>query len=74
MARALLVLAAALLAVPGAFIVAKGIAALRRRRIYVQGRDVEGARARTAGAMLVVYGLAMIAIGAVIVALVATRR
>ncbi|HSD22579.1 MAG TPA: hypothetical protein VLC54_21185 [Anaeromyxobacter sp.] len=74
MARALLVLAAVLLAVPGAFIIAKGIAALRRRRIYVQGRDVEGARARTAGAMLVVYGLAMVAIGAVLVAFVVTRR
>ncbi len=73
MARALLLLAAVLLALPGAFIVAKGVAALRRRRIYVQGRHVEGARARTAGAMLVVYGLAMIAIGAVLVAFVAAR-
>jgi hypothetical protein len=74
MASALLVLAAALLGIPGAFIVAKGIAALRRRRIYVQGRHVEGTRARTAGAMLVAYGLAMIAIGAVLVGFVATRR
>jgi hypothetical protein len=74
MARALLVLAAVLLAVPGLFIVAKGVAALRRQRIYVQGRDVEGARARTAGAMLVAYGLGMVALGAVLAAFAATRH
>ena len=73
MARALLALAALLLAVPGAFVVAKGIAALRRQRVVVHGREVGGARARTAGAMLVVYGLVMIALGAALVAVAAAR-
>jgi hypothetical protein len=65
---ALLVLAAVLLAVPGAFVCAKGLAALRRRQIRVHGQAVEGTRARAAGGALVLYGLGMIALAALLVA------
>jgi hypothetical protein len=74
MARALLVLAALLLAVPGAFICAKGLGAVRRGSLVVQGRPVEGGPARVAGWILVAYGGAMVAIGAVLVAAVLLRR
>jgi hypothetical protein len=52
----------------------EGIAALRRRRIVVQGREVEGVRAGPPARCFVVYGLAMVAIGAVLVAFVVARR
>ncbi len=67
MSRALILLAALLLAVPGFFVGAKGLAAMRRRSVVVQGREVAGQRALVAGAILVVYGLAMIGIAALLV-------
>ena len=73
LARALLVLAALLLGVPGLFVSAKGLAAVRRRSVYVQGRTVGGPRAIAAGAVLIVYGLGMIAI-AVMLVLAQARR
>lgn len=74
MARALVLLAALLLAVPGLFVGAKGIAAVRRRTIVVQGRPVEGRPARVAGAVLVAYGAAMVGIAAVLVFALLARR
>ncbi len=74
MARALVLLAALLLAVPGVFVAVKGLAAVRRRTLVVQGRAVDGARARGAGLVLVAYGAAMIAIAAALLAAVAARR
>jgi hypothetical protein len=59
-ARALLAFAALMLAVPGLFIVAKGIATLRRRAVYVQGRWEAGRRASVAGVGLLAYGALMI--------------
>jgi hypothetical protein len=73
MATALVLLAALLLGLPGAFVCARGVAAVRRRRILVQGRFVEGAAARAAGTMLALYGGVMLALAAVLVA-VAFRR
>lgn len=63
MARALLAFAALLLAVPGLFVIAKGVATIRRRAVYVQGRWEPGPKAALAGAGLVVYGLVMIFMG-----------
>jgi hypothetical protein len=59
-ARALLLLAAALLAVPALFIGAKGIAAIRRRSAVVQGRTVVGAKAIGAGLILVGWAAGML--------------
>ena len=60
MARALLAFAALMLAVPGLFIVAKGVAPLRRGAVYVQGRWEPGRRATVAGVGLLAYGALMI--------------
>jgi hypothetical protein len=60
MARALLAFAALMLAVPGLFIVAKGVATLRRGAVYVQGRWEPGRRAAVAGVGLLAYGALMI--------------
>ncbi len=59
-ARALVLLAAALLALPGLFVVAKGLATLRRGSAVVQGRTVTGGRAVGAGLILVLWGLGML--------------
>ncbi len=59
-ARALLLLAAALLAVPAVFIGAKGFAAIRRRSAVVQGRTVVGAKAIGAGLILVGWAAGML--------------
>jgi hypothetical protein len=59
-ARALLLLACALLAVPGLFIGAKGFGAIRRRSTVVQGRTVTGARAIGAGLVLVGWAAGML--------------
>jgi hypothetical protein len=59
-ARALVLLAAGLLALPGLFVTVKGLATLRRRSAVVQGKTVTGARAAGAGAILVVWGLGML--------------
>lgn len=71
MARALLLLAAALLAVPGAFVTAKGVAAIRRRSAVVQGRAVRGGAAVGAGLILVAWGVGMVGFAALV--LVAQR-
>jgi hypothetical protein len=68
MARALLLLAAALLALPGLFVVAKGLATMRRRHAVVQGRTVTGARAIGAGLVLVLWGAGMLGFSALVIA------
>ncbi len=72
-ARALLALAAVLLAVPGAFIAARGVSGLRRGVVVVRGREVGGGRARVVAVALVAYGALMIAIAATIAVQVAGR-
>jgi hypothetical protein len=74
MARAMLLLAALLLAVPGSVVSAKGLRAVRDRSIVVQGRLVEGAPARVAGSVLVAYGAAMMLIGAALLLAVILKR
>jgi hypothetical protein len=66
-ARALVLLAAGLLAVPGVWVTLKGLAALRRGSAVVQGRTVTGARALGAGLILVVWGLAMLAFSVLVI-------
>jgi hypothetical protein len=68
MARALLLLAAALLALPGLFVVVKGLATMRRRHAVVQGRTVTGARAIGAGLVLVLWGAGMLGFSALVIA------
>ncbi len=72
LARALLLLACGLLAVPGLFIAAKGLSAIRKRSAVVQGRTVTGARAIGAG--LVLLGWAAGMIGFAVLVLVAQGR
>ncbi len=72
MARALLLVACALLAVPGVFVALKGLAAIRRRSAVVQGRTVTGARAVAAG--LVLLGWAAGMIGFAVLVLIAQGR
>jgi hypothetical protein len=74
MARSLVYLAALMLALPGLFVAAKGIAAMRRRTIVVQGRPIEGRPARAAGFVLALYGAAMVGVAAVLVAALLARR
>jgi hypothetical protein len=65
-ARALLLLAAVLLAVPGLFVGAKGLAAIRRRSAVIQGRTVTGGRAVAAGLVLVGWAAGMLAFAALV--------
>ncbi len=67
-ARALLLLACALLVVPAAFVGAKGLAAIRRRSAVVQGRPVAGARAVVAGVVLLGWAAAMLAFAGLVLA------
>lgn len=60
MARALLLLAAGLLAFPGIFVAVKGLAAIRRRSTVVQGKTVTGRTAVGAGLVLLAWGAAML--------------
>lgn len=60
MARALLLLACVLLAVPGLFVGAKGLATIRRRSAVIQGRTVTGAKAIGAGLILVGWSAGML--------------
>ena len=71
-ARALLLLACVLLAVPGLFVGAKGFAAIRRRSAVIQGRTVTGAGAVVAG--LVLLGWAAGMIGFAVLVLIAQGR
>lgn len=68
MARALVLLAALLLVVPGLFIAAKGAFAIRRRRALVQGRIVTGGQAIFAGLILLGWALGMLGFAALILA------
>lgn len=72
MARALLLLACVLLAVPAFFIGAKGLATVRRRSAVVQGRTVTGAKAIGAGLILVGWAAGMLLFAALVFA--AQRR
>jgi hypothetical protein len=65
---ALLLLAAVLLAVPGAFIGARGLSGVRRGSVIVRGREVRGERARVVAVALLGYGAVMIALAAALVA------
>jgi hypothetical protein len=67
-ARVLLLLACALLAIPGVFVAAKGLAAIRRRSAVVQGRTVTGARAIGAGLILVGWAAGMLVFAALVFA------
>jgi hypothetical protein len=67
-ARALLLLACLLLAVPAVFIGAKGLAAIRRGSAVVQGRTVTGARAIGAGLILLGWATAMLVFAALVFA------
>ncbi len=71
-ARALQLLACVLLAVPGLFVAAKGLAAIRRRSAVIQGRTVTGARAVAAGRVLLGWAAGMI--GVAVLVLVAQGR
>lgn len=66
MARALLLLAAALLAVPAVFVGARGLAVLRRRSAVVQGRTVTGAKALGAGLVLLGWAAGMLLFAALV--------
>ncbi|HEY6006137.1 MAG TPA: hypothetical protein VIV57_24870 [Anaeromyxobacter sp.] len=66
MARALLLLACALLAVPALFVGAKGLAAIRRRSAVIQGRTVVGPRAVAAGLVLLGWAAGMLGFAALV--------
>jgi hypothetical protein len=72
MARALLLLAAGLLAFPGIFVSVKGLATIRRRSAVVQGKTVTGAAAVAAGLVLLAWGAGML--GFAVLVLVLQRR
>ena len=59
-ARALLLIACALLAVPALFVGARGVLAMRRRSAVVQGKTVVGGKAIAAGLVLVGWALGML--------------
>lgn len=73
MARALLILACLLLAVPGLWVAAKGALAIRRRRALVQGRTVSGAQAVFAGLILLAWAAGMLGFSALVLARQLTR-
>lgn len=66
-ARALVLLAASLLAVPGLWVTAKGLHTLRRGSAVVQGRTVTGVRALGAGLVLVAWGVGMLGFSVLVV-------
>lgn len=68
MARALLLLACLLLAVPGLFVGARGLAVLRRRTAVIQGRTVHGGKAIGAGLVLVGWAAGMLLFAALVLA------
>jgi hypothetical protein len=65
---ALLLVAALLLAVPGAFIGARGVSGLRRGTVIVRGGEVRGGRARVVAVALLGYGAVMIALAVAVAA------
>ncbi len=66
-------LAALLLAVPGAFVAAKGVAILRTGSAVVRGRTVGGAKAVGAALVLLGWAAATVALAAVVVVAVLRR-
>jgi hypothetical protein len=68
MKRALVIFTAALLAVPGLWVFAKGIFAVARRRAVVQGRPVTGAPAIVAGLILLGWAALMLGFSALVLA------
>ena len=68
MARALVILACLLLVVPGIFVAAKGVFAIRRRQALVQGRTVTGAQAVFAGLILLGWAFGMLGFAALVLA------
>ena len=73
LARALVLLAAALLGIPGLFVAVKGLAAIRRRSVLMQGRTVTGARAILAGLILLGWGVGMMGFAALVLVSQAPR-
>jgi hypothetical protein len=73
LARALVLLAAGLLALPGLYVTLRGLATIRRGSAVVQGRTVTGARALGAGVVLVAWGLGMLLFSALVIAAKAPR-
>jgi hypothetical protein len=73
MASSLLVLAALLLAVPGVFVGAKGLAAIRTRSAVVQGRTVAGTKAIGAGLLLLGWAAGTIALAVLLLAVLVRR-
>lgn len=65
-ARALLLLACALLAFPAVFVGAKGLAIVRRRAAVIQGRTVVGRKAVGAGLVLVGWAAGMLLFAALV--------
>lgn len=68
MARALVVLTCLLLIVPGLFIAAKGLYAVRRRQALVQGRIVTGGQAIFAGLILLGWAAGLLGFAALVLA------
>jgi len=68
LARVLLLLVSALLALPAVFIGAKGLAAIRRRSAVIQGRAVVGAKAVGAGLVLLGWAAGMLLFAALVFA------
>lgn len=73
MARALVILTAALLAVPGVWIAAKGLFAIGRRKALVQGRTVTGAPAVFAGLILLGWAAFVLGFAVLVLARALTR-
>lgn len=73
MARALVILACLLLAVPGLWVAAKGLFAIRRRQALVQGRTVTGAQAVFAGLILLGWAAGMLGFSVLVLARQLTR-
>jgi hypothetical protein len=67
-ARALVILSSLLLAVPGLFIFAKGLFAIRRRETLVQGRVVTGGKAVLAGLALLGWATFMLGFAVLVLA------
>lgn len=73
MAHALVVLACVLLGVPGIWVAAKGVFAIKRRQALVQGRTVTGSQAVFAGLILLVWAAGMLGFAALVLARLLTR-
>lgn len=68
MVRAFVVITCFLLIVPGLFIAAKGVFAIRRRQALVQGRIVTGGQAVFAGLILLGWAAGLLGFAALVLA------